>query len=234
MKDLQKGIKATDVIDEIDHIRLKKDVEFLFSNMSIEPQQYTLKKKGGQKIYVELHSSIKTNEKKEAVGVRGILIDITERKKTEEKIKYLSFHDYLTGIYNRAFFEEELHRLDTERQLPITLVIGDVNGLKIINDAFGHERGDELLIKIAKILKESFRSEDIVARCGGDEFNIILPKSNQWDTLKIVERINEKLRAESTQLMPLSVSFGLATKEDNSQEIDGLIKIAEIKCTGIK
>jgi diguanylate cyclase (GGDEF)-like protein/PAS domain S-box-containing protein len=227
IKDLDKGLKATEVIDEIDHIRLKKDMEFLFKNKSMDPQQYLAKKKDGQKIFAELHSSVKINEKGETVGIRGILIDITERKKTEEKIKYLSFHDYLTGIYNRAFFEEELHRLDTERQLPITLVIGDVNGLKIINDAFGHEKGDELLIKVAKILKESFRSEDIVSRCGGDEFNIVLPNSNLQDTLKIVERINRKLKAESTQLLPLSVAFGLATKEDNSQEIDGLIKIAE-------
>ena len=152
-----------------------------------------------------------------------------EMRKYENEIKYLSFHDYLTGIYNRAFLEEELHRLDTERQLPLTLVIGDVNGLKIINDAFGHEKGDELLIKVAKILKDSFRSEDIVARWGGDEFTIILPKINLKDTLKIISRINEKLKKESTKTLPLSVAFGLSTKEDSSQKIDELIKAAEDK-----
>ena len=89
------------------------------------------------------------------------VLDNTERKLIhDQQIKHLAYHDYLTGIYNRAFFEEEIHRLDTERQLPLALVIGDVNGLKIINDAFGHEKGDELLIKVAKILKESFRAED--------------------------------------------------------------------------
>ncbi len=152
-----------------------------------------------------------------------------ERRKYENEIKHLSFHDYLTGIYNRAFFDEELHRLDTERQLPLTIVIGDVNGLKIINDVFGHERGDEILIKIAKIFKESFRSEDIVARWGGDEFTVILPKINLRDTLKIISRINEKLKKESTKTLPLSVSFGLSTKEDSSQKIDELIKTAEDK-----
>ena len=152
-----------------------------------------------------------------------------EIRRYENEIKHLSFHDYLTGIYNRFFFEEELRRLDTERQLPLTIVIGDVNGLKIINDAFGHEKGDELLIKIAKIFKESFRSEDVVARWGGDEFTVILPKINLKDTLKIISRINEKLKKESTKTLPLSVAFGLSTKIDSSQKIDELIKTAEDK-----
>jgi len=87
------------------------------------------------------------------IGILGMARDITDRKKAEEKVEYLSFHDLLTGLYNRSYFEEELKRLDTERQLPLTIVMGDVNGLKIINDAYGHEKGDMLLKKISNILK---------------------------------------------------------------------------------
>ena len=96
------------------------------------------------------------------IGIMGITRDITEKRKAEEKVKYLSFHDMLTGLFNRAYFEEEIKRLDTGRQLPLTIVMGDVNGLKLMNDAYGHNNGDTLLRKISAILKESFRKEDIV------------------------------------------------------------------------
>lgn len=177
-------------------------------------------------------SSIKVpwyDEKGNIIGILGITRDITEKKKAEEKIEYLSFHDTLTGLYNRAYFEEELKRLDTERQLPLTIVMGDVNGLKLINDAFGHQKGDTLLVKIAEILKDAFRKEDIVSRWGGDEFIAILPRTTARDADEIIKRIKSLCKSRCTKDLPLSISMGSATKIDISVNIEDILKEAEDK-----
>lgn len=86
--------------------------------------------------------------------IRGVVIvfrDVTGERETQQQLQHLSFHDGLTGLYNRSFFEEELRRLDSDRQLPLSIVMGDTNDLKLVNDAFGHQEGDRLLIKIAHI-----------------------------------------------------------------------------------
>ena len=156
-------------------------------------------------------------------------MDITERKRAEAQVKYLSFNDKLTGLYNRAFFEEELSRLDTERQLPLSLIMGDVNGLKLINDALGHESGDRLLRKVAEILRNSCRKEDIIARWGGDEFIILLPKTKAHCAERICERIQEKSRSSSDFPIPISISLGTASKSDSQQDVQAIIKEAEDK-----
>jgi len=162
------------------------------------------------------------------IGGRLIVIrDITERKKSEERIKYISFHDNLTDLYNRAYFDEELKRLDRERQLPLSIIIGDVNGLKLINDGFGHKKGDLLLRKCAKVLVKSCRSEDIICRWGGDEFAIFLPKTQEEEAKEIVERIRLGCIDLGNKKLPLSISLGVATKTEHLQNLQKVIKSAE-------
>lgn len=161
------------------------------------------------------------------IGAIESVRDITRQKQDEEGVRYLSFYDKLTGLYNRAFFEEELKRLDTDRQLPLSIIIGDVNGLKLVNDAFGHHDGDELLIKVAKLLKDNCRVEDIIARWGGDEFAILLPRTSEEYALKLYHRIKTSCRKTGSYPLQISISLGVATKEHTWQDTLNVLKEAE-------
>ncbi len=153
--------------------------------------------------------------------------DITEQKNAEEKVLYLSYHDQLTGLYNRRFYEEELNRLDTKRNFPLTIVMGDVNGLKLINDSLGHAMGDELLKTAAEVIKMGCRADDIIARLGGDEFVIILPKTDTLEAEKFIKRINELSIKAKKGYMDISISFGYKTKSNKEEKIQDIFKLAE-------
>lgn len=191
------------------------------------PQEYYLIRKDQSLLPIEIHSSSIKDSDGKLVGFQGILLDITARKEYEDKIKYLSFHDKLTGLYNRAYFEEELERLNHSRRLPISIIVGDVNNLKMVNDTFGHQHGDQLLIKIANVLRSTFRKGDIISRFGGDEFSIILPSTSREKGVEIINRMKKVCQQHSTLTLPLSISLGIATKEHASQNINAVLREAE-------
>lgn len=159
--------------------------------------------------------------------VAVVVRSITERKLTEERLKYLSFHDIMTGLYNRSYFEEELRRLNTKRQMPLSIIIGDIDGLKLVNDTLGHQKGDKLIIKVARILKASCRVEDIVCRWGGDEFAILLPRTDKNTAETVCERIRKACEKAKGEPIPLSISLGVAVKWDFDQNIEGVLREAE-------
>jgi diguanylate cyclase (GGDEF)-like protein/PAS domain S-box-containing protein len=149
------------------------------------------------------------------------IIDITERKKTEEKMRYMSFHDALTGVYNRAYFEEELARLTSSRQYPISIIVCDLDGLKQINDEQGHTVGDSAIRAAAQILNSgTFRTEDVVARTGGDEFMIILPAVDINQHPELLERISRgvekhnKSKLDDSLYRPISISWGYSVAHE--------------------
>ncbi len=175
-----------------------------------------------------------------ADGIAAYWHDVTEWKDSgirlqeaklsaerEERIAYLSFHDVLTGLYNRRYMEEEIRRLDTPRNLPISVIEGDVNRLKLVNDAFGHERGDELLRIAADTLRASCRPEDLVARWGGDEFMVFLPRTSREDAEKIVARIRANAAVREVQSIPVSISLGVGTKTSSDQTILSVVIAAD-------
>jgi len=148
-----------------------------------------------------------------------------QRIKLDKKIRYIGFHDKLTGLYNRHFLNEEIERFGDSRKLPISVIVGDLNGLKLINDIFGHEEGDKYLKKTAEFLKDSMRKEDILGRWGGDEFIILLPETSSDEAEEIRQRISFKLKSTYNDERPISISLGLATKTEKDKK--GIKKIIE-------
>jgi len=154
-------------------------------------------------------------------------IDQTQEKIDEEKIQNLSYKDALTGLYNRRFFNHEIHRLDVVRNYPIGIIIADINGLKLINDAFGHQVGDELLVMTSKILKKELRNDEILTRLGGDEFAVVIPSITKEELVHLVSRIEKKTSKITVKDLNLSVAFGFAIKDRPIQNIEDVFKEAE-------
>ena len=182
--------------------------------------------KNGDVIWVEISSKYRFNETGD-IEIVGVSRNIEERKKTEREVLYLSYHDQLTGLYNRRFYEEELIRMNFRGNMPLSLVIADVNGLKLTNDAFGHFAGDDLLKKFTSILNKELRAEDVAARIGGDEFVLLLPQTDSAAAEALVMRIKERIRRSKSDHAILSVSFGWAVKEAAEEEFAALFIQAE-------
>jgi len=157
----------------------------------------------------------------------GFARDISDKKKVESEILHLSYHDHLTGLYNRRFFEQELKRLDTLENLPISIIMFDVNGLKLVNDSFGHDAGDTLLKKAAEAINKVCRGKDLSARIGGDEFVLFLPKTSSKECVEIANQIKELSSKEKVANIELSISYGYDTKEMDKQSILEIMANAE-------
>lgn len=173
--------------------------------------------KDGSPIYVEI------SWQGTFLGSKRLLLtivrDITERKKSAAQNLYLINHDVLTGLYNRNYGEEEIKRIDIAKNLPISIIMADVNGLKLVNDAFGHDVGDKLLKHAALIIQSVCRTDDTVVRWGGDECIILMPKTNKEEAAKTVKRIKGLFIDKQINSIKVSISFGWDTKEQIDEDI---------------
>jgi diguanylate cyclase (GGDEF)-like protein len=152
-----------------------------------------------------------------------ILHDVTESNKMEETLRFHSAHDTLTGLYNREYYAAEIERLQQSRRFPISILMIDMDGLKIINDRLGHSAGDDLLRQAAKVFKSTFRPEDMVARIGGDEFVVVLPNTDAEAALQVVQRLKNNLvkyNLDYPAELALNLSIGTASGYQNSRLSD--------------
>jgi diguanylate cyclase (GGDEF)-like protein/PAS domain S-box-containing protein len=179
------------------------------------PHEAILLAKSGRGTPIEYRAATIRGDAGHEVGVVLVFRDITERKQADEKLHYLSRHDVLTGLYNRAYFEEELARLERGRDFPVSVIIGDIDRFKVTNDVYGHAAGDKVLWDAAQVIKDAFRAEDLVTRIGGDEFAILLPNTDASAATQAVLRIQESIAAYNAahKSCPLAISFGAATAE---------------------
>ena len=173
----------------------------------------------GENRDVIFYSAAFSNSDTSTGGVVGALLDISERKRSETKLRYLSTHDMLTSIYNRAYFDEEMDRLKKGRKFPVSIVMADVDRLKEANDQLGHAAGDELLKHAAAVFKSAFRREDVAARIGGDEFAALLPNTDEGALREAMERLQQQLALSNRghAALPLSLSIGAATANSGEE-----------------
>ncbi|MFO7876844.1 MAG: diguanylate cyclase [Desulfovermiculus sp.] len=191
--------------------------------------EYRIIHKSGAVRWVWERGVAVADEEGKGLYLNGFINDITERRDMEERLKDLSIADSLTGVYNRNFFEEEMRRLSDGRNLPMGLIVCDINGLKLINDTKGHEEGDDLLRSCAEILCASFRKSDIIARIGGDEFVVLLSECSLKEVREGCARIREGI-ADYQERQPekgLSVSLGYSVMDTSPVDVDLMFKRAD-------
>jgi len=191
--------------------------------------QHEMINKSNHQIFFETSATPILESHDKVVGFRGISRDIIDRVLTNRRFDYMGMRDLLTGLYNRNYFEEEIKRLSHSRNYPIAIIYADVNGLKAVNDAFGHEKGDELLKEAARVLQSSLRSYEVLARIGGDEFAAVLLNIDKAEAENAASRIknNVELYNRENRGVPLSLAVGVATAESSEQSFEEVLSTAD-------
>jgi len=182
---------------------------------------------GASGMYIWAKASPLYNKQGELIGAVESLQDITTYKHAEKQELYLRFHDSLTGLFNRTYLEEEMEALEMERREPVSVIMADLNGLKLVNDTYGQEVGDEILKRAASVLNNSCGPGDIVARWGSDEFVILMPGVSEKEAKKICQKIKQKCDQVYVKDIPISISLGYSTKENTTKDLLTILKKAE-------
>jgi len=228
-QDLLKSLSEVLVVESMEQFR-DELISLVNGQTSHECEIYQ-KKISGELVYGWLRLSLPPGFEDTWERVFISIVDITERKQAEEELRYISFHDALTGLYNRAYFEEEMDRLNSSRQYPVSMIACDLDGLKQINDQMGHDVGDKAIKAASKVLRTGvFRKEDVVTRTGGDEFVILLPSVDIIENPTILHRLEHSILKynqsdeEDGLFRPISLSYGYAVVNQGESLEEGYNK----------
>ena len=226
------GMSITEVFDITDRYSQQRTSDLikriLTTGEKIESSdQIILKTKDGTERSIAYDAAPIRNNQEHILGIVWVFCDITEKLAKIKEIEYLGFHDELTGLGNRRYLEAKLNQFNQEAYLPLAVIIGDANGLKLVNDAFGHFIGDELLIKIAEAIKSACRSDDHIFRYGGDEFIVLLPNTSETEAEKISKRIHQACSEIQIGSVKFSMSLGWAVKKNPDDNLMEIIMVAE-------
>ncbi len=209
--------KGRNPIDEV--LRKGKTV-------ALKTHMYIISKQGNKRIIEDSAAPILDTDGT-IQGVVMVFRDVTDKKKKQDEFLFLSYHDSLTTLYNRRYAEEQMKKIEEMEQYPLSVILGDINGLKMVNDVLGRFEGDRFLIEASKIFMNTCRPSDIVARWGGDEFIILLPNANAAETEQICETIRGKCTEITAININLSISLGYAVRKNATEEIAKTINMAE-------
>ncbi len=210
--------------EEMEHL-----LAALRENGSVKGWEVKLLNKNGLTIPCSVSVSVLWDENKEVIGSISIMRDLTEWKETQQRLVELSLHDSLTGLYNRNFFEEEIRRISDGRYNPLGIIVCDLDWLKSVNDKQGHQSGDQMIINAGEILKQNFRSSDIITRIGGDEFAILLTETDTAIVKQMLQRLRQAVQDYNKKdpEIPLTLSMGYAVSEDVMPDMQALFRKAD-------
>lgn len=217
------GMRPRDLLvpDEVCHLDFEHIMNFVITHLGSN-MQFSVRSKSKDIFILEGRATISYDDG-EPSEFQIIAQDVTSRVAAEKKIHHLTFHDKLTNLYNRAYFDDVLQKMQHKQEYPCSIIMGDMNGLKLANDAFGHKVGDCLLVETANILKACCPCRAIVARLSGDEFAMIIPNCSENEAMKICKTIKELCSKSTSHPIKPNIALGYSTCHDNTKSLDSLM-----------
>ncbi|HOM35256.1 MAG TPA: diguanylate cyclase [Clostridia bacterium] len=220
------GKKMHELLFDSTDERTCKVIEYMKKGRALHIDNIKFLKADKSTIHVELHSYLQYKNDK-VIGAVVTFLDISQKISDMECIRYLSYHDVLTDLPNRRFFEKKIKEVDVSDNLPYSVIFADINGLKITNDIFGHDIGDRLILRSAHAMKNNVSKDTFIARVGGDDFIVLLPKTDREEAYDIMNAVKEEIHNARIAAITCSISIGSETITDNKTSIDQAINMAE-------